>query len=270
MALWQAIVDTFRHVTCIDVIDVALIAFLLYRVGLALRGTRSVSLVKGIIVVLFLVGLSTVLPTFNWIVRGVLPTGVIALIVIFQPELRLTLERLGRGKLFGGGLLQVDSEREERVISEIMDVCEECSAQGIGALIVLEREANLMDITRTGKTINGLVSSELIATIFAPRSPLHDGAIVIRDDRITAAGCALPHSENPGLSATTGMRHRAALGLSERTDAVCVVVSEETGGISLAVEGTLSPALERMQLTERLLELFEAKQRAARFFFWRK
>lgn len=270
MVLWQAIPDTVRHVTYVDVIDVALIAYIFYRLALALRGTRSVSLVKGILVVLALLWLSKVLPTFNWIVRGVLPTGVIALIVIFQPELRLTLERLGRGRPFGGGLFEAHSEQIERVVSEVMDACEEFTAKRIGALVVLEREANLMDITRTGKTIGGLVSSELIATIFAPRSPLHDGAIVIRDDRIVAAGCALPHSENPALSATTGMRHRAALGLSERTDAVCVVVSEEVGEMSLAVEGSLSPSLERMQLTERLLQLFEAKRGESRFFFWRK
>lgn len=270
MAPWQAIVDTVRHVTYVDVIDVALIAYIFYRVALVLRGTRALSLVKGTVVVLILLWLSTMLPMFNWIIRGVLPVGLIALIVIFQPELRMTLERLGRGGPFRGGLFATQVTDIERVISEVMDACEHFAAKQTGALIVLERDASLMDITRTGKTVGGLVSSELIATIFAPRSPLHDGAIVIRGDRIVAAGCALPHSENPGLSATTGMRHRAALGLSERTDAVCIVVSEETGNISLAVEGTLSPALERMQLTERLLELFEAKQQASRLFFWRK
>jgi diadenylate cyclase len=270
LAFWQAITDTLRHVTVTDLIDVSLIAFIFYRIALALRGTRTVSLVRGLIVVGILLWLSIGLPTFNWILRRVLPTGVIALVIIFQPELRLTLERLGRGRWFGGGLFRVESQLVERVVSEVMDACEQFSEARVGALIVLEREANLLDITRTGKTINGLVSSELIATIFSHHSPLHDGAIVVRDDRIIAAGCALPHSENPGLSVTTGMRHRAALGLSERTDAVCVVVSEETGGMSLAFEGTLTPNLERIQMTERLLELFEAKQRTSPLFFWRK
>jgi diadenylate cyclase len=268
-AYWQAVADTLRHVTVVDLIDVSLIAFIFYHIVLALRGTRAVSLVRGIIVVGILLWLSVGLPTFNWILRRVLPTGVIALVIIFQPELRLTLERLGRGRLFRGAL-QVESELVERVVSEVMDACEQFSETRVGALVVLERDANLLDITRTGKTINGMVSSELIATIFAHQSPLHDGAVVIRDDRIIAAGCALPHSENPGLSVTTGMRHRAALGLSERTDAVCVVVSEETGGMSLAFEGTLTPNLERIQMTERLLELFEAKQRTSPLFFWRK
>ena len=267
---WQAILDTLRHVTLVDVLDVALIAYIFYRIAVALRGTRAISLVRGIAVVAVLFWLSTGLPTFNWILRHVLPTGVIALVIIFQPELRLALERLGRGRLFRFGLLEVESEMIERVVSEVMDACEDFSARRIGALIAFEREASLIDITRTGKTIGGLVSSELIATIFAHQSPLHDGAVVIRDDRLVAAGCALPHSENPGIAVTTGMRHRAALGLSERTDAVCVVVSEETGGMTLAFEGTLTPSLERIQLTERLLELFESEVQASRLFFWRK
>jgi len=270
MSVWQAILDTIGHVTLVDVVDIALIAYMFYRLSLVLRGTRAVSLVKGIFIVLVLLGVSTVLPTFNWIMRGVLPIGVIALVIIFQPELRLTLERLGRGTVFQLGLLPIEGERTGAITSEVMDACESLASRRIGALIVLEREAGLLDVTRTGKTLDGLVSSELIETVFAPRSPLHDGAIVVREGRIVAAGCALPHSENPGLSATTGMRHRAALGLSERTDAVCVVVSEETGSMSLAVDGTLSPGLERIQLTERLLKLFEAKHGSSRFFFWRK
>jgi len=231
MALWPAIHDTLHHVALVDVIDIALIAYIFYRLALAVRGTRAVSLIKGIVLVLAVLWASNILPTF---------------------------------------LGLVDSEDIEKIVNEVMDACEDFVARQIGALIVLEREARLVDITRTGKTIDGMVSSELIATIFAPRSPLHDGAAVIRHDRVVAAGCALPHSENPGLSATTGMRHRAALGLSERTDAVCIVVSEEAACMSLAVEGTLSPSLERIQMVERLLQLFESRRREASFFFWRK
>lgn len=268
METLQAIIDTLGHVTIVDVIDIALIAYVFYRLTLAIRGTRAVSLIKGIVVVLLVLWVSHLLPTVNWIVRGVLPTGVIALVVIFQPELRMTLERLGRGRLSTFGL--VSSGDIETIVNEVLDACDEFAARRIGALIVLRREAQLLDVTRTGKTIDGLVSSELLTTLFAPRSPLHDGAVVISENRIVAAGCALPHSENPGLSATTGMRHRAALGLTERTDAVCVVVSEETGYMSLAVEGALSPNLERMQMIERLLQLFEGKRRASSIFFWRK
>jgi diadenylate cyclase len=270
MALWQTVLDTLLHVTFVDVIDVGIMAYIIYRLALAVRGTRVIPLLKGTLVVLVLVWASTGLPTLNWILRRIFPVGFIALIIIFQPELRVTLERLGRGGLFRGTLLPSTNPQLERVLSEVMDACEDFAAKRIGALIVLERAANLLDVTRTGKTINGVVSSELLATIFAPRSPLHDGAVVIREDRIVAAGCALPHSENPSLSATIGMRHRAALGLSERNDAVCIVVSEETGVISLAVEGALRPNLERIELTERLLQLFEGRQSSSRFFFWRK
>jgi len=137
-------------------------------------------------------------------------------------------------------------------------------------LIVMERSTGLLDITRTGKTINARVSVELLHTIFHPRTPLHDGAVVIRGNQLVAAACVLPHSESPSLATSVGMRHRAALGLAERTDAVCIVVSEETGSISLAVNGTLSPPLSRVQLTERLQELFEAEKGRTHFFFWRK
>jgi diadenylate cyclase len=269
MALWQTVLDTILHVTPLDVLDVGVIAYIIYRIALAVRGTRVISLLKGTLLVLLLLWASTGLPTLNWILQRVLPAGVVALVVIFQPELRLALERLGRGTMFRS-IASVGSQDLEHILSEIMDACEGFSAKRVGALIVLERDATLLDVTRTGKTINALVSSELLATIFAPRSPLHDGAVVIRDDLIIAAGCALPHSENPSLSATIGMRHRAAIGLTERTDAVVIVVSEETGVISLAVEGALRPNLERIVLTERLLQLFEARQRAARLFFWRK
>lgn len=274
MALWQTFLDTIRHVGGVDYLDVALIAYIIYRIALAAKGTRTISLVKGTLLVAALAWLSYWLPTLHWLVQRLFPAilsvGVLALVVIFQPELRRGLERLGRGGILNLGLLPADGEQIEHVISEVLDACEDFSAKRIGALIVLERKDNLSDITRTGKTISGLVSHELLGTIFAPRSPLHDGAVVIRGDRVFAAGCALPHSENPSLSATIGMRHRAALGLSERTDAVCIVVSEETGVMSLAVEGGLRPNLERIELTERVLQLFEAREREAVPFFWRK
>ena len=270
MGLWQAILDTIRHATFVDVIDVALIAYIFYRAALALRGTRAVSLARGILIIALLFALNTRLPTFSWILRHVLPTGLIALVVIFQPELRMALERLGRGGIFRFNLEGSNLDNLKRDISEVMDACEEFSSRRIGALIAFERQASLNEIIRTGKTLDGVISAELLETIFAPRSPLHDGAVVIRQGRITAAGCVLPHSENPGLAVSTGMRHRAALGLTERTDAVCVIVSEETGGMALTISGSITPSMERMQITERLLELFEARADSSRFFFWRK
>lgn len=261
------LVHTLRPV---DVVDILLVALLVYWGLLIMRQARSLSLIKGVLVVIVIALTTTWLPTFNWLMDRLILPGVIALVVIFQPELRMALERLGRGGWLSTILERVSVDEQQGVINEVVDLAEELAEKQTGALIVLQRHSSLMDITRTGKTINARVSAELLATIFQPQSPLHDGAVVIRGDVLVAAACVLPHSESPSISSSTGMRHRAALGLSERTDAVCVVVSEETGGISLAVDGSLSPQLARMQLLERLMALFESEREQTRFFFWRK
>ncbi len=253
-----------------DVLDIAVVAYIVYRGLLLLQGTRGSSVIRGLLVVLLLLWLSSGLPTLNWMLAQLVLPGVIALVVIFQPELRTALERLGRAGMLGVSFSRVEADTTQRVINEIVDATEEMSGRRIGALVVLQRESGLMDITRTGKTLNARVSVDALVTIFYPNTPLHDGAVVIRDDVIVAAGCVLPHSEQPGLSVATGMRHRAALGLSERTDAVAVVVSEETGAVSLAVDGNLSPDLERTELAERLNRLFEAPEELNRLVFWRR
>jgi len=254
----------------VAVLDVLVVSYIVYRGLLLLQGTRGGSVIKGLLVVLFLLWISSGLPTLNWILRQLVLPGVIALVVIFQPELRTALERLGRAGLLGFSIGRVETAAAQRVINEIVDAAEEMSSRHIGSLMVVQRDSGLMDITRTGKTLNARVSVDALITIFYPNTPLHDGAVVIRDDVIVAAGCVLPHSEQPGLSVATGMRHRAALGLSERTDAAVVVVSEETGAVSLAVEGNLAPNLERTELAERLNGLFEEPDERARLKFWRR
>ena len=253
-----------------DVVDIVLVAMLVYYLVRLLRRTRATSLVNGLVVVFLVVLLSTGLPTLNWLLRGLAVAGLLALVVIFGPELRLALERLGRGGLFSSALGPMGTQRQQSAVNQVVDATYRLSEEGYGGLIVLERQSGLMDIIRTGKTLNSRLSVELLLTIFYPGTPLHDGAVVIHEDEIVAAACALPHSESPGLSTSTGMRHRAALGLAERTDAVCVVVSEETSAVSIAVNGALSPRIERPQLTERLMALFEAEQEQFGFFFWRK
>ncbi len=270
MALWQAVSDIATNVGARDIVDVVVVAYLIYRLGLLLRGTRALPLIKGILVIILVIVFTAWLPTLYWLLSRIIPVGVIALVVIFQPELRMALERIGRGGVLGSALTQLSAEQRQQVLSEVIDAAVGLSEKGYGALIVLERSTGLLDITRTGKTVNARVSVELLHTIFHPYTPLHDGAVVIRGNQLVAAACVLPHSESPGLATSVGMRHRAALGLAERTDAVCVVVSEETGAISLAVDGAISPRLERVQLTERLQELFEAEKERTRFFFWRK
>jgi len=270
MSVLQMAWKLFSDIRPRDVIDIALVAALMYYLLRLLRRSRAMSLVNGLIVIFLIILLSTGLPTLNWLLRGLTVGGVLALIVIFQPELRMGLARLGRGGILSGTLGRIGVQRRQSVISDVVDAAYRISEDGYGALIVIERESGLMDIIRTGKIINAQVSVDLLRTLFYPNAALHDGAVVIREDEIVAAGCALPHSESPSLSVSTGMRHRAALGLAERTDAVCVVVSEETGAVSLAVDGAISPRIERPQLTERLMELLEAQGQEPGFFFWRK
>ncbi|MGD9498072.1 MAG: diadenylate cyclase CdaA [Armatimonadota bacterium] len=266
----EQLTATLLSIGLVDVLDILVVAYIVYRGLLLLQGTRGSSVIRGLLVVLVLLWATSWLPTLNWMLSQLVLPGVIALVVIFQPELRMALERLGRGGILGIQLGRVETGTRQRVLNEIVDAAEELSNRRIGALIVLQRESGLMDITRTGKTLNARVSVDALVTIFYPNTPLHDGAVVVRDDVIVAAGCVLPHSEQPGLSVATGMRHRAALGLSERTDAVVVVVSEETGAISLAVNGNLSPDLGRTQLAERLNQLFETTDERQRLLFWRR
>lgn len=270
MDLTELVLSTVRHIRPIDVLDMGVVAYVVYRALLLVRGTRAMALLNGLFFILLVIWLTSPLTTFNWLIRNLMLPSVIAIVVIFQPELRMALERLGRAGLQGTRSAYMSAEIRHGLVSEIADTMAQFSANQIGALLVLERSAPLTEVARTGKTLDAVCSQELLATIFFPRSPLHDGAVIIRGDRIVAAGCVLPHSESPGLSVSAGLRHRAALGITERTDAVAVVASEETGNISLAVDGTLSPALEKVELMERLLRLFEADQHRSRLFFWRR
>lgn len=260
----------FQNLQWLDVLDVVIVACLVYWFLLLMRGTLAAPLLRGLVLLVLVFLLSSWLPTLRALLNAIAPVALIGLIIIFQPELRMALEHIGRGRFLGLSFGSVEAETVPDVIGQVVETAVRLAEKGHGALLVLERSQPLVDIIRTGKAINGRVSVELLMTIFNPRTPLHDGAVVIRGAELLAASCVLPHSERPGLSTETGMRHRAALGLAERTDAAVVVVSEETGNISLAVNGTLSPALQRPQLTERLMEIFEAQLQETRFFFWRK
>lgn len=269
-SVWQSLYEVLSSVTLRDALDVLVVASLIYGLSVLLRGTRAVPLVNGILIILLLMASTTWLPTLHWLLSAIMPVGVIALVVIFQPELRMALEHIGRVRPLTGALAALTAEQRQEVLRDVVEAAVGLSQKGYGALIVLERTTGLLDITRTGRTLNARVSVDLLHTIFHPRTPLHDGAVVIRGNVLVAAACVLPHSESPGLATSVGMRHRAALGLAERTDAVCVVVSEETGATSLAANGSLSPRLEKVQLVERLMAQFEAESERGRFFFWRK
>lgn len=223
-----------------DLLDIAIVAYLFYKLSVLLRETRAGTLIKGIILVLIFAWLSNLLQlnTINYLLRNLMQFGIMALIVVFQPELRRTLEKVGKtnfATLFSG-----EKDDAEGIASAIAAAASAMSSRRIGALIVLEKDVKIGDIIRTGTEIDAKVSSELLINIFIPNTPLHDGAVIIREDRILAAGCILPLTQNETLSQEFGTRHRAALGLSESSDAAVIVVSEETGKISFTMNGNMS------------------------------
>ncbi len=221
----------------------ALVAFLIYKLIRFLSRTGSARVMRGIIILLVALWLSGPnvlnLNVVNFLLGKTMEFGVLVVVILFQPELRRLLERVGSGKLADLFGRAGDSKEMELAINQTIAACEEMSATRTGALIIFERDVKLDDTVKTGTTINADVQSELLKNIFYPKTPLHDGAVIIRNGRIEAAGCILPNSSNPNISKELGTRHRAGIGMSEVSDAVVVVVSEETGSISVAVDGML-------------------------------
>lgn len=226
--------------TILDVLDILLVAFFLNKLYQMLKDTRAASLFKGLLVLLAVMLVSKWLNFYvvNWLLEKFFYVVVIALPVVFQPELRRALEQIGRGKLFRKSTL-LNEYQVENMLEAVANTADSLSRHKIGALIVFERETGLGDYIETGIQIDGLISSELFENIFIPNTPLHDGAVIVRGNRIVAASCLLPLTEARNLSQELGTRHRAAIGLSEQTDALVLVVSEETGTISLARGGGL-------------------------------
>ena len=229
-----------------DVIEIIIIAFVLYHIMVWVKNTRAWRLFKGIIVILIFLLIAALfqMNTILWLSGKVVNIAAIALVIIFQPELRNALERLGR-KNFLTAFFSFDFQKastvrfSEKTITEIVKACYEMGKVKTGALIVIERDVMLNEYIRTGIPLDSLVSSQLLINIFEHNTPLHDGAIIVRGDRIVAATCYLPLSDNMELSKELGTRHRAAVGVSEVSDSMTIIVSEETGAVSLAVEGTL-------------------------------
>jgi len=227
-----------------DLIDILIVAFVIYRGVNLVRETRAEQLVKGIVILLVATQLSEWLHlnAINFILRNTMQVGVLALLVVFQPELRRALEQMGRSK-FGNifNFEELDPEVDiANAINEISKAIQTLAVNRVGALIVVERDTKIGDIIRTGITMDSLISAELIVNIFVPNTPLHDGAVVIRENKIKAAACFLPLTQNQNLSSDLGTRHRAALGISENSDAVAIIVSEESGKISIALDGDLT------------------------------
>ncbi|MFJ7728600.1 diadenylate cyclase CdaA [Neobacillus sp. NPDC097160] len=236
-----------------SIVDIVLVWYVIYKLINVIRGTKAVQLLKGILVILLVRVVSEWLGliTLSWMMQQAINWGFLAVIIIFQPELRRALEQLGRGRFFSSSRTQ-DDDNQEKTVEAIVKATDYMAKRRIGALISIERETGMSDYIETGIQLNSNISSELLINIFIPNTPLHDGAVIIQRNNVSAAACYLPLSESPFISKELGTRHRAALGISEVTDSVTVVVSEETGNISLTKNGELHRDLKLEELKEIL------------------
>lgn len=239
-----------------DILDILIVAFLIYKVLGFIRETRAEQLVKGLILLAVAFFLSDVLNlnTLNWILKSITAVGIIALVVVFQPELRRGLEYVGRSNL--KSFSNIGAEKAEDLIKEFLEAVDFLSKTRTGALIVIERETALTDICETGTKINAEITDQLIGNIFYEGAPLHDGAVIIRGDRLYAAGCVLPLTENRNLDKELGTRHRAGIGITERSDAISIIVSEETGVVSMVVDGIITRYLDQKFIEKTLRDLY--------------
>ncbi len=242
--------------TLIDYIDIIIIAVLIYQLVKITRQTRAIQVLKGLAIIIVASYLSEIigLTTLNWLLRSILNNGVIALFILFQPEIRKALEQLGRTAKIDRTQAQDESQR---IVNEITQCLLRLSKRRVGALIVFEQRTGLKDIIeKTGTAIDSLISAPLLENIFEPNTPLHDGAVIIRGERVVSAACVLPVSDSSAISRDLGTRHRAGLGVSESTDAIVLIVSEETGIISMAKEGRLTRHMDADSLRKQLTEMY--------------
>ena len=264
------------RITWTDIIEIVIIAFVIYNVMVWIKNTKAWVLLKGIIIVVIFALIAYILnlKTILWIAGKTISVGIIALVIIFQPELRRALEQLGRKKiLFGLFRFNDGREKGERFSSktaeEIVRACFDMGAAYTGALIVIEQDMFLEEYEKTGITVDGLVTSQLLINIFEHNTPLHDGAVIIRGDRVVAATCYLPLSDNNNLNKALGTRHRAGVGISEVTDSMTIIVSEETGKVSVAVGGELIHDIDADSLRNKLEYLRRRTIDVKSFKIWR-
>lgn len=253
--LFQSVISSIPNIDIMDIIDIFVVTFMIYQLIGLIRNTSAYRVVKGIALLLVITLLTEMLRlnTVNFILSKVLELGAVAIVVVFQPELRRILESVGSQSL--GNIVSVKDKRSETdaAIEATVTACEILSRERIGALIVFERSSRMNDYFKTGTILDAKISPQLLRSIFYPKNALHDGAVIVQQNRIAAAGCVLPMTQNTHISSDLGMRHRAGIGMSEASDAVVVIVSEETGTVSVAVGGMLKRHL-AMQMLERLLK----------------
>ena len=276
MQTLQTLIDNVSGMLWSDYLDILLVAYLIYRIIPFIRTPSTMRIAKAVVAVIVVAAITEIadLYTLSWIIDQFLAVGLLSLVVLFQPELRRMLDHLGSVKLTGFLSSSKPVQEMDAVISQTVMACEVMSREKVGALIVFARESRLDDYFKTGTQIDGQVSEQLIRNIFFPKAALHDGAMIVRDGKVAAAGCVLPLSDSHRLSADLGTRHRAGVGISEVSDAVVVIVSEETGTISVAVDGMLkrhlaSQTLEKL-LQNELCPKTEEKENSLATRLWQK
>lgn len=258
MELLQMVVNSVRYINVSSVMDILVVSYILYKGYMLMKETRAEQLLKGIILLIFLIPISSFfnLTMLNWILTKTLTIGVLSIVIIFQPEIRSALEHLGRTTFIDKHIMH-DEKAMKKLIDEIVNAVENLSKSRTGALIVIEQVTGLEDIIKTGTKLDAVVSSALLENIFVVNTPLHDGATIIRNDRIVSAGCFLPLTHNNSLNRKLGTRHRAAIGMSENSDALIIIVSEETGTISLAVHGRITREYTKERLRNLLIRIMK-------------
>lgn len=258
--------NVFVGFRVIDVLDIVIVAYLVYKILGFIQETRAQQLVRGLVVLGIVFFLSDFLKLYllNWLLRNFVTMGLFALIVLFQPELRRGLEQLGRRNIVSGQFRSLDKENAIEVVKEIVAAVDDFSATRTGALIVFERETMLNDIIETGTIVDARISVRLLGNLFYEGSPLHDGAVIIRGDRIHAASCVLPLTEKKNIGRNLGTRHRAGLGVSEVSDALVIVVSEETGVISVAENGNFRRFMDLKSVEKILLGVYMPQEETFR------
>jgi len=260
MQFLDMFISTLKSINAFSILDIAVVSYIFYKFYMLMHETRAEQLLKGILLIIILIPISSLLhlSTLNWILNKTITIGVLSFIIIFQPEIRKALEHIGRSTFTDKHLFE-DEKKIEEVITEISNAVENLSKTRTGALILMEQTTGLGDITSTGTKIDAAVSSALIENIFVVNTPLHDGATVIRNDRIVAAGCFLPLTNNANINKQLGTRHRAGIGISEVSDAIVIIVSEETGVISLAINGNLTRYYTKERLKDILIRIIKTR-----------
>lgn len=258
---FKVLIDSIKTISIFSILDIIVVSYIFYKGYMLITETRAEQLLKGILLIVVLIPIAKIakLNMLYWILSKTITIGVLSIIIIFQPEIRRALEHLGRSAFNEIHILE-DVEAMEKVVTEVTEAVENLSKSRTGALIIIENRTGLGDIIATGTKLDAVVSAALLENIFVVNTPLHDGATIIRNDKIISAGCFLPLTGNDSISKQLGTRHRAGIGISENSDALTIIVSEETGVISLAVNGTLTRNYTKDRLRDILIRILKSRQ----------